>query len=416
MRGSGDERGATATIIAILLSGGVVMGMLAVSVDLGNLTYERRQLQNAADATSLALAAECAKDSSACSKAQVADLLDANSRDGVSQYDTAQDDGACARTATTNLPACTSTGAIDDLGACPPLPGWLSSEPGIPYVETYAKTDTLTNGDKLFMPFSRVLAGGASGDKGTSACARAAWGTPGGFAGALPLTFSSCEWRKQVVTGPGYVTEAPIGATATIPGYGSGGQPAWPDAAKEVVVMLHDPNDEAGDCMWNGKDTSGGFGWLAPKSGQCEADLKPDDWVQIKPGSSIPSPECSTNLSNIRHRVVDFPVFDCIVGSGVAPTGPPPTTPADACDPKTGAAGGSKSWYHLAGWAKFYISGYRLTGSDSGTSSRPGGKSCSGGQRCIIGWFLTGTLADAPSIVPSTPGNNFGVSVVKPAG
>lgn len=418
------ERGGVAVIAAVLFSGMAIIGMLAVSVDLGNLTYERRQLQNGADSTSLALAQECAADPTRCDPGEVEELLPSNARDNAMQYDSRADagNGACGRGDTTqvgSLPKCASTDSdvdITELGECPAIPQWLKDAPTIPYVETYSRTETTTGDDALFLPFSRVLAGGPDGDRGTTACARAAWGVPTGFARALPLTFSSCEWKRQIdPPGGGYVTEGPVGATSTNPGYGGTGQPAWPSASQEVVIMMHDPNNEDRDCGWNGKDTSGGFGWLAPASGKCEVDLKPDDWAQIKPGASIPS-ECGTALPQIRHRVIDLPVFDCIVGSASAPTGPPPTTPADVCDPKSSLAGGSKSWYHLAGWAQFYISGYRLTGTDSGTSSRPGGKSCSGGDRCLIGWFMTGTLSDAPSIAAPGSGNDFGVNVIKPAG
>jgi uncharacterized membrane protein len=54
-----DERGAVGTIVGVLLAMGVVFGFLAISVDVGSLLWERRQLQNAADAAALSLATEC---------------------------------------------------------------------------------------------------------------------------------------------------------------------------------------------------------------------------------------------------------------------------------------------------------------------------------------------------------------------
>ena len=56
LRGERRDRGAAAVLVTVLLAGGVIMGMLALSVDVGTLMLERRQLQNGADATSLALA------------------------------------------------------------------------------------------------------------------------------------------------------------------------------------------------------------------------------------------------------------------------------------------------------------------------------------------------------------------------
>ena len=55
------DKGAVAAIVAILVSSGVVMGMLALTVDVGNITAERRQLQNGADAATFALARSCSK-------------------------------------------------------------------------------------------------------------------------------------------------------------------------------------------------------------------------------------------------------------------------------------------------------------------------------------------------------------------
>ena len=52
-----DERGVTAVFIAILMV--VLTGMVAFSVDLGTIAWEHRRAQNAADASSLAIAADC---------------------------------------------------------------------------------------------------------------------------------------------------------------------------------------------------------------------------------------------------------------------------------------------------------------------------------------------------------------------
>lgn len=189
------EQGGVAVIVAILFSGMVIIGMLAVSVDLGNLAYERRQVQNGADATSLALAQACATDVNTCKPNSAADLLDPNARDATMQYDSRADalQGACGRGTAAQVgstPLCHSANSdapVADLLECPPLPPWLRGAGlNIPYVETYSKTQTGTGtNDKLFLPFSRVLANGASGDKGTSACARAAWGMPKGYSATV---------------------------------------------------------------------------------------------------------------------------------------------------------------------------------------------------------------------------------------
>lgn len=78
------------------------MGMLALTVDVGGIWLERRQLQNGADSTSLA--DMCARDATKCApataKATLDPLLDANAgSDNESQSDSRSDtvNGLCAR-------------------------------------------------------------------------------------------------------------------------------------------------------------------------------------------------------------------------------------------------------------------------------------------------------------------------------
>src|SRR5690606_27831326 len=51
------------------------------------------------------------------------------------------------------------------------------------------------------LPFSQVLAGGESGDKGVNACARAAWGPIGSSRPSLPLVIGQCNWRDATDNG-----------------------------------------------------------------------------------------------------------------------------------------------------------------------------------------------------------------------
>ena len=57
-RMNGDE-GATAIIVALVLV--VLLGISAIALDGGNLIWERRQLQNSADAAALSMAIDCAQ-------------------------------------------------------------------------------------------------------------------------------------------------------------------------------------------------------------------------------------------------------------------------------------------------------------------------------------------------------------------
>lgn len=404
VRGPQGERGAVATVFAVLLAGGVVMGMLAISVDIGNIMYERRQVQNGADATSMALAAECATDAATCNPDDVDDLLGANARDAKGQYGKGKyTAGACAHELPeSSLPECTIDGEMEDLTKCPPVPTGL--DPAIPYVETYSATKTKSDDSALFLPFSRMVVGGGSANVGVSACARAAWGAPDGFEGAFPLTISSCEWSAQSHDGDDFVPNGPGAA-----GYGPGNP--WPDVSKEVVLSIHKENADVPCETWNGADFPGGFGWLET-DGDCQANVNEHDWVKVNTGNGPDTSACSTAELNVLNKVVDIPVYDCFSGEE-GDTHAPPTS----CD--SVGAGGNNTWYHLAGWAKFYVSGLKYTGSQSSSSTLPGSTNeCpgSGGSgRCVIGWFLTGALSDAPSDGSLGP-PEFGAYVIKPAG
>lgn len=421
------ERGAIATIFTVVLAGGVVMGMLALTIDVGNIMFERRQLQNGADATSLALASECGNDPASCSPDDVQDLLGANAKDDTAQYDVRTDapDGACGRgntwTTLTLLPPCDSItlpAPIEDLTECPPLPDWLATGAGvkIPYVETYSRTltddgDPATGDTILPKYFSQLLVGGGP-DSSVTACARAAWGPPGAFTASIPLTISACEWKSQTSDGTDWVTAQPEGPK---PGYGAGTTP-WPDADREIVINLHDPGDEDSDCDWNGKDTAGGFGWV--DGPDCKASVSTDKWVNIDTGADTPS-DCKDILPGLVGTTVSIPVFNCIVNSKDLPVGNWESwSPVPDCDPTTKASGGANSWYYIEGWARFYVSGYQFSGATQDSIMPGGHTSCpgGGGDRCLFGWFLKGEL-DADLIMPPDPSDpDFGTFVVLPAG
>ena len=55
-----DERGAVAVIVALMLGTGVLTGIGALVIDVGQIYQERAELQNGADAAALAVAKSCA--------------------------------------------------------------------------------------------------------------------------------------------------------------------------------------------------------------------------------------------------------------------------------------------------------------------------------------------------------------------
>jgi hypothetical protein len=108
----------------------------------------------------------------------------------------------------------------------------------------------------------------------------------------------------------------------------------------------------------------------------------------------------------LQGQVIYIPVFDCMTGGA--------TTITAATDCNSG--NGSNTYYHVAGYAAFYVTGWKFSG-NSLASIKSGSVPCSGGSRCISGWFLK-DLVQSGDITPPAPGGvpNFGLTTVKPAG
>ena len=98
-----------------------------------------------------------------------------------------------------------------------------------------------------------------------------------------------------------------------------------------------------------------------------------------------------------------------------APSGRSSHSPADVCNYGTG----SNTYYHIAGlgevlpqWLQDRRIGREMASPASGIVP------CSGGDRCISGWFLEGVLRDAPVAGPPPPPGSpgFGTYAIQPAG
>lgn len=152
-----NERGAVAVFVALLMV--ALLGVAAVSIDVGALWAERRQLQNGADAGALAIAQDCAR--GACGDPT----------------------GTANQFAVANNPA-TATAATPTAS--------VTLAPGSVTVSN------ATVQDHWFAPVLGI------DESGISASATARWGVPTSGTAVLPLTFSWCEWKAQ--TGGGSPT------------------------------------------------------------------------------------------------------------------------------------------------------------------------------------------------------------------
>ena len=159
-----DERGAVAVLVAILLGGGVLLGMGALVVDVGQLYQERAELQNGADAAAVGVAKSCAL--GACDPAAAVTYADGNA--SALTGGTAGVSLVCGSGTLGGCPA--STGAMTD---CPPPPA------GANFVDVSTSTRTASGSTLLPPVFARTVLGNGS-YRGTTvrACAQAEWGAP----------------------------------------------------------------------------------------------------------------------------------------------------------------------------------------------------------------------------------------------
>ena len=109
--------------------------------------------------------------------------------------------------------------------------------------------------------------------------------------------------------------------------------------------------------------------------------------------------------------MIAVPIFDCLIRADSRPSG----APSSSSDCSGESAGGANSWYHVAGWATFYLTGYKVGGSQQAASLRTGAVPCSGSERCLSGWFTRGVLS-ADSILPPGGDDDFGAVVIRSAG
>lgn len=359
-RRSRRDRGAVALIVTLLFSSGVLLGLGALTVDVGQIYAERRQLQNGADAAALSLAQTCAAAPADCSWSGASGgptgLVTLNNlnagTDQLSGFDTTTyPQGICGNNVGSGLPTCQPpSGSSAD---CPKLPSYVTGT--TKYVEVRTRTQT-TGGTILPSVFGRAVTG--TPGSSVTACSRAA--LVGATTGTVfPMTFSLCEWNNLAGGGdPNLIVPPPPyppypsdpGTYGSLPGY-------------EKAIYLHDTTGATGCSKGaSGANLPGGFGWLNP-DGNCEVKVEQEgEWLTSDPGNSAP---CS--LTPYRGTVVFLPIFDDVAGQG------------------------RNGRYHVKYLVAFYLTGWSVPG-DRQASTATGNRYCRPSQTCIYGWFTSGLI------------------------
>jgi Flp pilus assembly protein TadG len=334
-----DERGVVAVLVVILLGAGVLLGLGALVIDVGQIYQERAELQNGADAAALGVAKSCAL--GACSPGTAGQLADGN---------------ASALTGgTEGVQLVCGSGS---LGACPPATGALTSCPAAPpadtnFVDVYTVTQ-LPNGSTLLPPaLAGTLLGHGVAGTTVRACAQAEWGPPAA-ATAVALTISACEWDQATALGyppaPPYSSQNP------------------PPATSVDQVLTLNPGSTAGCATEPGAAGPGTFGWAADETGSCTL---PVDGATF-PASTAASvtPDCETALQNAQQGRIPIVV-------------PVYTSLNSAADT-----------FALDGFADFVVTGYDLAPGFSAADWLDPANTCTA-TGCVTGYFVQG-------VIPST--------------
>ena len=175
-----SEEGGVAALVAIFVSAGIFLTAIALSVDSGVLYLERRVVDNAAQAAALALARECAQNTTTCPTSRVPqEISNRNSPDSATRITELCVNG---KTALGN-PCQSSTGTSIDCGAVP------SSVKQYARIRTETQNPDQSAGTSTFFSNGKVLT--------LIGCAQAQWGNATSASSFSIFAVSICEWARQ---------------------------------------------------------------------------------------------------------------------------------------------------------------------------------------------------------------------------
>ena len=190
------------------------------------------------------------------------------------------------------------------------------------------------------------------------ATATAGWGQPVAGTTVLPLAFSWCAFKAQ--TGGGL----PSGTT--------------------VRTILFTKTDGTSCTGPSGNAVPGGFAWIKPNAGTCQAttSVTPTGQTPSDTGNSVPAGCSPADMAALLGKTVLLPLYDNAGGTG------------------------NNAWYHIYGYVAFQLTGYFFAGQYK--SPIP---PCSGNSRCVSGYFTK--FVDLSQAFTYGVGNpNLGFSLV----
>jgi Flp pilus assembly protein TadG len=226
----------------------------------------------------------------------------------------------CARGACGDMQATASAMVAANEGGATAAPPVLSSAP----------LSVTVTGDKPTRHWFAPVLGIDSTQ--VSATATVAWGFPGAGTAVLPLTFSWCEFDQQTHGG------LPSGTTVR-------------------TIHFTKTSGTVGCTGPSGNVVPGGFAWIDPDTGTCNATSALNGRMTSKTGKSVPTSCTAPDFAAWLGHTVLLPLFVNYGGSG------------------------TDAWYQVYGYAAFTITDYCFGNQNSSVSG------CNGTDRWIAGYF-----------------------------
>jgi len=324
-----NDRGAIGIMVAVLLGGGVLLGMGAMVVDVGQIYQNRAELQNGADAAALAIARQCSEGACPVNPVTLAGTYAGANASALTQGAAGI---ACVRGSDgLTDPSCPAGVVGSGLTNCPPDPG-----AGTHFVDVLTDTK-LASGSTLLPPVFAETFVGKTTYNGTSvkACAQAEWSA----SGALAFTISDCEFNvgtNGTTTQPGTLFWDPSNGTPSSPA----------DSQYDIQFLVHNSGSGTNsDCPTGPANhvEPGAFGWTAGTGNgsntNCVTAITNTGGVYTygtDPGSS--ATDCDSRLDGLWHsrKPALVPVYSQVTGNG------------------------KKTQYTLAGYAPMVITGFNI--------------------------------------------------------
>ena len=185
-RTAGQDDGVIGVLFVLLFAAGSLVGLLALSVDVGSIYAERRVVQNSADAASMSGSIQCA--TSRCDGVSVQSLTTSYTNPNSPDSHTAisalcvQKPGAAA---------CPPVGAkqLD----CRSVPSTLQK-----FVRVYAKSANAAGSDLLVPWISNAIASTINNGTRVTACSQVAWGTAKTVPVYYPFALPACGYAEDM--------------------------------------------------------------------------------------------------------------------------------------------------------------------------------------------------------------------------